>query len=489
MATLHLTADPADLLDGVHTLVIAARKGDLESGWPFQRLPDAIRSVAARLQQDAKPGPGAVASTLLPEQPDLPRTLVVVALHDRVSRHLSETRAQEIFQHLHNIARPDGGKVAVVVGLQVPEHALGATLGVARCYPLYTRKTGGKTQDGVVNLALAVRTGWIGDELAALQAGADAVQLVARLVDLPTADLDAAVFEREARTAVAGLPHVSVAALVGDELLAEGLRGLHAVGRTAMVAPRLVVLQYDPPGADRPPVALIGKGLVYDTGGLSLKIVGDRMLTMKCDMGGAGAVLGAFVMLAKSGCNRRVVAGLALAEKAIGPDSYRPDDVIEMHSGKTMEVNNTDAEGRIALADAASYVARTFHPDVLIDAATLTGSQLIATGKWHAGLVCNEAELEQLALAAGLRSGDHAMPLLFSPELHLSEFKSTVADMRNSVADRNNASSSASGLWVYLHIEDLGLRWLHVDLAGPAFLDNRGTGYGVGLMYELVRSL
>ena len=88
-----------------------------------------------------------------------------------------------------------------------------------------------------------------------------------------------------------------------------------------------------------------------------------------------------------------------------------------------------------------------------------------------------------------MASGDHCFPLLFSPELHTPEFKSTVADMRNSVADRNNASSSASGLWVYLHIEDCNLQWLHIDLAGPAFMDNRGTGYGVGLMHGLVRAL
>ena len=154
-----------------------------------------------------------------------------------------------------------------------------------------------------------------------------------------------------------------------------------------------------------------------------------------------------------------------------------------------MEVNNTDAEGRIALADAASYVARKYKPSVLIDAATLTGAQLVATGKWHAGIVSNDGELEAKAVQAGLASGDHCFPLLFSPELHTPEFKSTVADMRNSVADRNNASSSASGLWVYLHIEDCNLQWLHIDLAGPAFMDNRGTGYGVGLMHGLVRAL
>ena len=487
MATLELAATTGDLLTATHTLVVIARKADLLDGWPLAGLPQPIRDAAARLASDAKAGAGAV-STLLPA--DQPRTLTLIALHDKVSRHVSETRSYEIYLALRGVGRPEDGKVAVVLGLARAEHALGALLGVVRAYPLYSRKSGNKNAQGKVSIALQTQQGPVAFDAPTFSHARDALSLAQRLVDMPTAELDTATFEAEARSAAAGIAHVSVQSIVGADLLSEGLRGLHAVGRTAMVAPRLVILDYCPPGSEGlAPVALIGKGLVYDTGGLSLKIVGERMLTMKCDMGGAAAVLGAFLMLAQAGGKRRIVAALSMAENAIGPDAYRPDDVITMHSGKTVEINNTDAEGRLALADAASYVARKYHPSVLIDAATLTGSQLIATGKYHAGLVSNDAELENTALAAGLSSGDHAMPLLFSPELHLSEFKSSVADMRNSVADRANASSSASGLWVYLHIDDLELRWLHIDLAGPAFLDNRGTGYGVGLLYDLVGAL
>ncbi|HIE70193.1 MAG TPA: leucyl aminopeptidase family protein, partial [Planctomycetes bacterium] len=139
--------------------------------------------------------------------------------------------------------------------------------------------------------------------------------------------------------------------------------------------------------------------------------------------------------------------------------------------------------------DAASYLARKYTPSVLIDAATLTGAQLMATGKNHAGIVSNEADLEAIAIAAGHRSGDHCLAMLWSPELLRAEFKSKVADMRNSVADRMNASSAAAGLFVYSHIEDCELRWLHIDLAGPAFPDDRATGYGVGLISEVVSAL
>ena len=487
MAHIEWTLDDRALVADAHTLVVVARKADLLDGWPQRALPAAIQQTVARLAADLKPGTNASATTLLAEAGG-PKTLAVIALFDKVSRHLSPTRAYEIFQSLRNLARPEGGQVAIVAGLSDARHALAVNLGIARSYPLYSRKSGAKNALGGVRIQLRTAKGALREE-PTWAAGVAAVRNSGRLVDMPTQELDTAVFEAEARAAVAALAHVSVESIVGDDLLSHGLRGLHAVGRTAMVAPRVVLLDYNPPGAAGAPVALIGKGLVYDTGGLSLKIVGDRMLTMKCDMGGAAAVLGAFTMLAQAGGKRRVIAALAMAENAIGPDSYRPDDIIEMHSGKTMEVNNTDAEGRIALADAASYVARKYAPDVLIDAATLTGAQLIATGKWHAAIVSNDADLEARVLAAGLASGDHCMPILFSPEYHIGDYKSNVADMRNSVADRSNAPSSASGLWVWLHLDDLDLRWAHIDLAGPAFIDNRGSGYGVGLIFELVRGL
>lgn len=489
MAHFDLTADLQDLLADAQTVVVAGRRADLVEGWPLAGLPSVIRDAVSRLAADAKPAMGASQSTLLPLIEGQPRQLVVVALHDKISRHLSESRALELHLALRGVARPDSGKVAIVAALRDGSHAAGAYVGIARAYPQYSRKTGAKAPASPVKVLLTTQAGPVTENLTYLRSLGHATQLAQRWVDMPTAELDTAIFEAEARRALEALPHVTTTAIVGDELLAKGLRGLHAVGRTAMVAPRLMIFDYNPPDAQGEAIALIGKGLVYDTGGLFLKIVDSRMLTMKCDMGGAAAVLGAFQVLATNGIARRIVAAVAMAENAIGPDAYRPDDVIEMHSGKTMEVNNTDAEGRICVADAASYVARMYRPKVLIDAATLTGAQLMATGKYHAGIMTSDGPLEQVAVNAGLQSGDHCMPLLFSPELHTSEYKSTVADMRNSVGDRMNAPCSASGLWIYMHIDDLELRWCHIDLAGPAYFDNRATGYGVGLIEAMVRAL
>jgi probable aminopeptidase NPEPL1 len=267
-----------------------------------------------------------------------------------------------------------------------------------------------------------------------------------------------------------------------------GMGGIHGVGRTATIAPRLLVMEYTPAKKAKKTIALVGKGIVYDTGGLNLKISGS-MENMKCDMGGAAAVLGAFSVLAQSGYKHRVVALACLAENAIGPDSYRSDDILRLHSGKTVEINNTDAEGRLVVADGVSYAARDMKADVIVDIATLTGAALICTGNAVSCTVSNRESLEKLAVECGRATGDLTFPLLWMPEFHKQEFASKVADMRNSVKDRMNAQSSAAAVFIHNHIEDTGKPWLHLDIAGPAFRGGRGTGHGVALMAEIARRI
>src|SRR5690606_14507924 len=178
----------------------------------------------------------------------------------------------------------------------------------------------------------------------------------------------------------------------GEELERRGFGGLWNVGKTAEEKPALVILRYEPKGATQH-VAWVGKGIVYDTGGLSIKTRGN-MAGMKCDMGGAAAVMGAFVAAMEQKPNVAITALLCLAENAVGPSAYRPDDIITLYSGKTVEINNTDAEGRLVLGDGVAYASKHLSPDVIVDLATLTGAQLIATGKRHASIVCNDPELE-----------------------------------------------------------------------------------------------
>jgi len=179
---------------------------------------------------------------------------------------------------------------------------------------------------------------------------------------------------------------------------------------------------------------------------------------------------------------------LCLCENAIGPSAFRNDDILTMLSGKTVEVNNCDAEGRLVLADGVNHATKHIENlDCVIDMATLTGAQLIATGKKHAGILTNSLDVERRAVDAGLRSGDLVFPLLYAPELLISEFKSDFADMKNSVKDRSNAQTSCAGHFIEDHLEpDYKGGWMHVDMAGPANKGVRGTGYGVGLILSLL---
>ena len=210
------------------------------------------------------------------------------------------------------------------------------------------------------------------------------------------------------------------------------------------------------------------------------------------DMGGAAAVLGAFASIARRGLHTNICAVLCLAENAIGPKAVRNDDIITIYSGKTVEINNTDAEGRLVLGDGVAYATQHLNADVVVDLATLTGAQLVSTGKNHAAIVCNDEALERHTVALGKQCGDLVHPLPYCPEFLSTEFKSEVADMKNSVKDRMNAQSSCAGHFVEAHLSSEGNeyqgQWLHIDLAGPAFSQERGTGYGVTLLNGLAQS-
>ncbi|CAE7544035.1 NPEPL1, partial [Symbiodinium microadriaticum] len=282
----------------------------------------------------------------------------------------------------------------------------------------------------------------------------------------------------------------------GEDLNTAGLRGLFGVGQAAVHPASLVHLSYVPAGCDdsTQSVCLVGKGIVYDTGGLSIKTK-EGMPGMKRDMGGSAGVLGAFrslVMDCSSLPPRPIHALLCLAENAVGPEATRPDDVHVMYSGKTVEINNTDAEGRLVLSDGVAYAARTLNPSMIIDMATLTGAQGIATGKRHGALYCTDETLETHAVAMGRVTGDLAHPLPYVPEFFTIEFASAIADMKNSVACRTNAQSSCAGQFIGNHIEEFianGGKWMHIDMAYPASQGERATGYGVALLYAIVKNL
>ncbi|MDA1194866.1 MAG: leucyl aminopeptidase family protein, partial [Planctomycetota bacterium] len=471
-------------LASAHTVVFVVPQRCARAGWLSKAVDAPWMRLLARAAKEAEAGPrGSVHSSLNPDAG--PARLVLILLPDNVSRHSCAARSAHADDLLKR-AEMGKGTTAVLACAEEPAHTLPLARALVRAWPMYSRATNGGEKRTARFLALGA-DGKAAPLSKADEAVATWSRWAARLVDMPTAELTTADFVRETRKAARGIPHLSVSVLGPEEVRKQGLGGLHAVGRTAIHGPRLLVLRYMPPRAKRLG-ALIGKGIVYDTGGLSLK-TSAGMFGMKADMGGAAAVVGAILALAAGGHKQKVICAAALAENAIGPDAYRPGDILDMHSGKTVEINNTDAEGRLVVADALSYIARKYKPEVLVDMATLTGAQLIATGHRHAAIVSNRAGLEGAAHRAAQAAGDLVHPLPFAPELYQAEFASKVADMRNSVADRMNAQSSCAAQFIYSHIDDLNLPWLHVDMAGPAERDGRATGYGVGLGALLLRQL
>ena len=406
------------------------------------------------------------------------RKVTAGVLPEPCSRHNSPSRAWAIPGLARKADGPDDA--GVILCVEDVAHGFAAALAAARAFPLYSAASGARSRRTVSLLVLGP-DGPVDDPR--IQAGLEGVRLAAELFDTPTSDLHTDAFALRARE-VAAAVGAECSVTRGDALKEQGFGGLWSVGKAATHGPAFVVLDWNPEGSDKT-IAWVGKGIVYDTGGLSIKGK-TGMPGMKGDMGGAAAVLGAFQAAALIGFPHRLVAILCLAENAIGPEATRPDDVITMKSGRTVEVNNTDAEGRLVLADGVAWASEHLKPDLLVDCATLTGAALVATGRVHAAIYTNDGDLESMAVAAGLRAGEPVHPLMYAPELLRKEFKSHVADMKNSVRDRSNAQSSAAGQFIANHLPSPAPRWLHVDLAGPAWdSDDRGTGFGVGLLLEL----
>ena len=266
------------------------------------------------------------------------------------------------------------------------------------------------------------------------------------------------------------------------------LGGLIAVGGGSENAPRLAVLRWKG-SIDAPPVAFIGKGITFDTGGVCIKPA-HLMWEMKGDMGGAAACAGAMLALALRGSPAPAVAVLPLAENATGPASYRPADVLRLGNGSTVEVVDTDAEGRLVLADALAWTAAQCKPQAMIDVATLTGSIITALGPHMAGLYANDAALAAQLAAAGQEVGERLWPMPIG-ESHREAIKSEIADLRHCVPERHQPDACIAAAFLREFAGDIP--WAHLDIAGlelRATADDRhaagATGFGARLLDRLV---
>lgn len=368
-------------------------------------------------------------------------------------------------------------RLGVVLVPDEPEHVDAAAMAVARAIPAWSARPDRKRQSVTVASVAPIAP--------RVARACDAVRKACSWVDRPTNLFGVDAFVAASQD-VARASGVAIRVLRGGELRDQGFGGLWGVGRAARELPALVALDYEPPHATSS-MAWVGKGIVYDTGGLSIKGK-TAMPGMKMDMAGAAAVLAAFEAVVGLGLPVRLTAVLCLAENAIGPDATRPDDLLTLKSGRIVEVNNTDAEGRLVLADGLAWVARERQPDRLIDIATLTGAQMAAIGKRVGGVYCPDAELEAAVVDAGRRVGEPFHPMPVFPEFHRREFRSHVADLRNSVADRDNAQSSCAAWFLQDSLDAVGHRkpWAHLDICGPAMLARgRGTGFGTGVLLAL----
>jgi probable aminopeptidase NPEPL1 len=411
--------------------------------------------------------------------------VTITEFENKISRNLSSLRVDLVRKAAQDHV-PAAGDATVYVIVKDKEQAFSAGLAIARNWHLYNKKTGSKLPDRKVYVQFHVENG---DQVdyKELQTVANALRQAQRLMDTPTSELGVPEYVQEAKNLKEKLgAEVGIEVITGDALKKGGFGGFLGVGQAAGQS-ALVVLSYLPATATKT-VALVGKGIVYDTGGLSLKPTAS-MCTMKFDMGGSAAVFEAFEVLVRQKVNKKVYALLCLAENAIGPLATRNDDIMYMHSGKTVEMNNTDAEGRLVLADGVSYASKNLKPDLILDIATLTGAQLIVTGTAHAAVLTASPEVESQVVASGKKTGDLVYPMLYCPELLMSQFDSKVADMKNSVKDRMSASSSCAGHFVEAHLDaDYKGDWVHVDIAGPGSDGSRSHGFGVALLYDFVKN-
>jgi leucyl aminopeptidase len=316
--------------------------------------------------------------------------------------------------------------------------------------------------------------------LAAGQVRAAATNLARDLSNEPANALHPADLAAAARKLLAGK---GVTVKVKDEkaLAAEGFGGIIGVGQGAEHPPRLIELRYAPKGAVAQ-VVLVGKGITFDSGGLSLKPA-DSMKTMKTDMSGAAAVLAAMSALADLDVKVAVTGYLASAENMPSGAAIRPGDVLTMKNGKTVEVLNTDAEGRLVMADALALGAAA-KPDAIVDVATLTGACAVALGNRYTGLMANDDGLAAELLDAAAEAGEPTWRLPLPPE-YRKDIESDLADLKN-VGDRYGGALFA-GLFLEEFVDSRP--WVHLDIAGPARAESEDGYLGKGSTGVTVRTL
>ncbi|MDX4069295.1 leucyl aminopeptidase [Aliarcobacter skirrowii] len=333
----------------------------------------------------------------------------------------------------------------------------------------------------------------LSDILKESQIIANAVNKARDMVNTAPADFTPKSFVKEAEI-IAKEFELEYEVLGEKDLEKQKMMSMHSVGRASVHESQLIHLKYRPKKAKRK-IVLVGKGLTYDSGGLSLKPA-DFMVTMKADKSGAVAILNTIKVIAELKLNIEVHAIIGAVENMIGGNAYKPDDILRAKNGKTIEVRNTDAEGRLVLADCLCYAQDEIKDfDYIFDFATLTGACVVGLGEYTTGIMGNSEELKQKALEASLNSGEYATKLDFNRYLKKC-IKSEIADVCN-ISNTRYGGAITAGMFLDNFIyEENKNRWVHFDIAGPAFVEKAwgynpygASGTGVRMAVEFIKNL
>ncbi len=326
-------------------------------------------------------------------------------------------------------------------------------------------------------------------EAAIAKLAADAANRARDLQNLPSNSLTPEALADRALEIAAAHDRVDVEVLDREAIRAARMGGLVAVSQGTAVEPRLIALRYAG-GGSGPPVGLVGKAVTFDSGGISIKPAAS-MHEMKMDMSGGAAVLEAVAAVAELGLELDLVAAIPATENMPSGTAIKPGDIITQLNGKTVEVNNTDAEGRLILADALTYCVRELGAERLVDVATLTGAVIVALGSTYAALISNDDDWADAVAAAATETGELAWRLPLHPE-YKELTRGTVADLSNAAAKRKAGTIYAGS---FLEEFTDGVPWVHLDIAGTAWDTGReyvgkgASGFATRLLVRLARDL
>jgi leucyl aminopeptidase len=395
-----------------------------------------------------------------------------------------QARSLRVDQFAFDLPTPEG------MALAGASHAVaeGALLGL---YRFQHYRTGLSENDqhelDQLTIVSSLRDETIEQGVALAEAIARGTALARDLANTPANDLPPARLA-DAAEAVGQRTGIAVTVLGPDELAAQGFGGILGVGQGSAQTPRFIIMEYGEKRPGAPTICLVGKGITFDSGGISIKPA-ENMDQMKMDMGGAAAVIGAMQAIGELQLPLHVVGLVSAAENMVSSSSYRPGDILKTLSGKTIEVLNTDAEGRIVLADALFYAQR-FQPDGIIDLATLTGAIVVALGSHATGIMSNNDALAARIAQAGEEVGERTwrMPLW---DAYMDMVKSDIADIKNTAGRAGGSITAAAFLANFVG----EYPWVHMDIAGTAWTDAKpkaytpkgATGVGVRLLVQALR--